>query len=153
MQKITVEITTEINCPREEAFDCLADISCFRDWMPRKGLYRDGAQISGGAAQKGTTYYDRSILGKLKGVVVAFERPKEIEFQQKLRWFGIPVMESRPRYVLEATENGTRLHHTAEVRLFGIFGIFKFPAKKLAWNERNRVVKALKNKLESSPKR
>lgn len=101
----------------------------------------------------GTTYYDRSILGKLKGVIVAFDRPKEIEYQQKLYWLGIPVMESRPRYVLEATEKGTRLYHTAEVRLFGMFGVFKFPAKKLAWDERSRVVKALKNKLESSPTR
>lgn len=150
MQKITVDITTEINCPRDEAFDCLADISGFRDWMPRKGLYRDSAQISGEETQKGTTYYDRSLLGKLKGVIVAFERPNEIEYQQKLYWFGIPVMESRPRYVLEATEKGTRLHHTGEVRLFGVFGVFKFPAKKLAWGERRRVIKALKLKLEPS---
>lgn len=150
MQKITVDITTEINCPRDEAFDCLSDISGFRDWMPKKGLYRDSAQISEEEAQKGTTYYDRSIMGKLKGVIVAFDRPTEIEYHQKLRWFGIPVIESRPRYVLEATENGTRLHHNGEVRLFGLFGLFKSLAKKLAWSERRRVVKALKLKLEPS---
>lgn len=150
MERITVEITTDINCQITEAFDCLADISGFRDWMPQNGLYRNCEQTSEGEAQKGTTYYDRSIMGKLLGVVVAFDRPKEIEYQQNLRWFGIPVMESRPRYVLEATEKGTRLYHTGEVRLFGVFGLFKTLAKKLAWNERSRVVKALKKKLESS---
>jgi len=146
---VKVNIETEIHCPPEEVFDCLTDISNYSEWMPRSGLFVKSEQVSPGAPQEGARFYDWTKMGKFQGEIVEFDRPKKVSFRQKLQFFGVTVMESRPSYTLESSDKGPRVHHTGEAELFGPFKVLDFRAKNMAWKERSRTVKALKKKLES----
>jgi hypothetical protein len=57
-------------------------------------------------------------------------------------------MEARPAYELVSTQTGTEVRHTAEGRLFGIFGLMKPVEARVARGERKRTVEALKASLE-----
>jgi hypothetical protein len=59
-------------------------------------------------------------------------------------------METCPGYTLEAIEGGTKLHHVAEGRLFGLFKLMQPRVARIAREERTRTVDALKNSMERS---
>jgi hypothetical protein len=89
-------------------------------------------------------------MGTYRGEVTEFERPSRIGFQETLRWFGSPVAEALPEYVLEADEERTIVHHVAEGELFGWMRLMKPAAALLARSERARTLNSLRRSLESS---
>lgn len=149
---IRVEIETTIKRPIEDVFERLVDISAYAQWLPQAGLFIKSSQCSEGPVTQGTPYIDETTVGTLRGEVIEFQRPARVVFRQTLRWFGLAVMESRPGYALEPVAEGTRLHHTAEARLYGIFKLLHPRVVRLARAERQRTVDALKRSLETPPR-
>ena len=145
---ITIEITTIVNRPIDDVFDCLVDISNYSQWMPGHGVFTDCKQMSDGPVSLGSTYVNRSRFGKFLGEVIEFHPPRKVVFRQTLKWFRIPVFAAQHYNTLEAIENSTKVYHKFEGNLFGVF---KLNEPIIAWisrGERKRVFSALKNSLE-----
>jgi uncharacterized protein YndB with AHSA1/START domain len=146
---IRVEIDTIIRRPVEKIFDRLANISGYSQWLPKSRVFLDCKQTSEGPVGVGTTLIDKTRVGTYRGQVTEFERPTKVSFRMRLRWLGMNVMESRPGYRLEAVEDGTKLHHLAVGRLYGIFKLLQPYVAIRARGERKRTVAALKKSLEA----
>ena len=145
---VRVELDTEIARPIDEVFQQLVDFSGYARWMPKRGVFIRSDQTSAGPVGLGTTYDDPGWMGTFRGAVSEFRPPTRVAFRETLRWLGVPVMEASPAYELTATPTGTRVHHTAEGRLFGIFRVMTPLVAWMARGERARTVRALKASLE-----
>ena len=145
---IKVYIEEKINRPKDQVFQYLADLNGYNDWLPKKGFFRGTKQTSTGIIKKGTAFFDYTIFGRFTGEVTEFEPPVKIAFSQRLKIFGILLMESRPAYELQSTKNGTKVLHSGEAELFGLAKLYYPRAKKLAERERRRTVNGLKAAIE-----
>jgi uncharacterized protein YndB with AHSA1/START domain len=143
-----VELNTVVARPIEDVFGRLTDFSDYSRWMPKLGIFLRCAQTSEGPVGEGTTYYDRGLMGTFRGEIVEFRPPTRVAFRESLRWLGVEVMEARPSYELIATRTGTEVRHSAEGRLFGVFGLMEPVVARVARGERKRTVEALKASLE-----
>jgi uncharacterized protein YndB with AHSA1/START domain len=143
-----VELNTVVARPIEDVFGRLTDFSDYSRWMPKLGIFLRCAQTSEGPVGEGTTYYDRGLIGTFRGEIVEFRAPTRVAFRETLRWLGVEVMEARPSYELIATRTGTEVRHSAEGRLFGVFGLMEPVVARVARGERKRTVEALKASLE-----
>jgi uncharacterized protein YndB with AHSA1/START domain len=146
---IRVEIDTVIAGPIEEVFDCLVNINGYAQWLPQSRVFRDTTKTSGGPVGVGTTFRDDTTVGAYQGEVTAFARPTQVDFRMRLRWFGIDVMESRPGYRLAPVNGDTRVRLVAEGELYGPFKLAEPFVDKIAWQERQRTLAALKRSLEA----
>jgi uncharacterized protein YndB with AHSA1/START domain len=145
---IRVELNTLVARPTEDVFARLTDFSDYSRWMPNLGIFVECGQTSEGPVGEGTTYYDRGRMGTFRGEIAEFRAPTRVAFRESLTWLGVEVMEARPSYELVATQTGTEVRHTAEGRLFGIFGLMEPVVARVARGERKRTVEALKASLE-----
>lgn len=148
---IRFEIDTKIRCPQEVVFDHLTDINHYVQWLPQTGIFISTRQLSEGTPKLGTRYRDNTTMGTFQGEIIEFQRPTRVVFRHRLHWLGLPVMETRPGYTLESADGVTRVHHTAEGELFGLFKLLQPRAARIAQRERQRTVDALKMSLETSP--
>jgi uncharacterized protein YndB with AHSA1/START domain len=147
---VRYETHTTIERPVSDVFARLADVDGYKTWMRRTGLFRRSGQTSDGPLGLGTEYFDATKMGTFRGEVVAFEPPVRIGFRERLRWFGLALMEARPAYTLEPDEEQTIVHHVAEGQLFGIMRLMKPIAARLARSERARTLESLKRSMESA---
>ena len=147
---IRVEVDTDIARPIEDVFDRLTNLSDYNRWMSRRGIFLRTAPTSGGPIGPGSTYYDKGRMGTAIGEVVRFNAPTRVAFSETIRWLGLPVLQARPAYDLVATPAGTRVHHTAEGTLYGIFKAMRPIVAVIARGERKRTIRSLKNSLEQA---
>lgn len=145
----SLNIETTIDQPIDLVFDRLINISDYANWLPQAGIFVSTRQTSDDPVQVGTTYTDKTTVGTFHGEIIEFERPTSVVFQHRLRWLGIPVMETQPGYVLESQNGSTKLHHIAAGQLFGIFKLMRPKVARMARQERQRTVDALKKSLEA----
>jgi len=145
---VRVELDAVIARPIDDVFGRLIDLPEYSRWMPRLGVFIRSGQTSEGPIGVGTTYYDRGWMGTFLGEIMEFQAPSRVVFKEKLQWLGVTVMEARPEYNLVSTQTGTRVHHTAEGRLFGIFNVMTPLVAWMARAERRRTVRALRDSLE-----
>ena len=138
-----------IQRPVSDVFERLADLPGYQRWMHRTGLFRRCAMTSQSAVRQGTTYVDSTRMGPFEGEVTVFEPPTRIAFAETLRWFGSPMTQARPEYVLEADESRTVVHHVAVGQLYGWMRFLRPAASWLARLERTRTLESLKRSLES----
>ncbi len=147
---VRYETHTTIERPVSDVFARLADVDGYGTWMRRTGVFRTSGQTSDGPLGVGTQYFDTTKMGTFHGEVVAFEPPVRIAFRERLRWFGLELMEARPEYTLEPDAERTIVHHVAEGELFGMVRLMKPIAARLARSERARTLASLKRSLESA---
>src|SRR3954452_20443967 len=129
---VRYESCATVDRPIDEVFARLADISGYRTWMHRTGLFRRSGQTSHGPLGHGTAYFDASRMGTFRGEVTDYQPPSRIGFRETLTWFGVDVMQARPEYLLEADEERTIVHHVAEGQLFGWMRLMKPVAALMA---------------------
>lgn len=146
---IRFESRTVIQRPVSEVFERLVDLPGYGRWMHRTGLFRRCGPTSEVPIREGTTYVDSTRMGNFKGEVTEFVPPTRIAFRETLHWFGSPVTQARPEYVLEGDENATVIHHVAIGELYGWMRFMKPAAAWLANVERTRTLNSLKRSLES----
>lgn len=146
---VRFESETVIPRPVEEVFARLADLAGYRQWMHRTGLFRRCAPTSELPVTTGTTYVDSTRMGAFEGEVVEFEPPVRIGFVETLRWFGSPVSQARPSYVLTADGDATVVHHVAVGELYGWMRFMRPGAAWLANRERSRTLRSLRRSFEA----
>jgi uncharacterized protein YndB with AHSA1/START domain len=146
---VRFESKAVVQRPVDEVFERLVDLSQYGRWMHRTGLFRRCALTSETPVREGTTYVDSTWMGTFDGKVTEFVPPNRVAFQETLRWFGIPMTQARPAYVLEADEDATIIRHVAEGELYGWMRMMKPAAAWLANRERTRTLRSLKRSLES----
>jgi uncharacterized protein YndB with AHSA1/START domain len=150
---IQVKIDIIINRPIQEVFEKLIDIPGYNEWMPDKGLFVSCTKDSEGPVGPGTLYSDKTLIGTVRGRVSEFDRPNKVVFQYRAERGGKIIMEGWPGYKLENKNNGTTiLHHFAKGYLYGPFRLLQPVIQRIARNERQRTVNALKQVLESTEK-
>jgi uncharacterized protein YndB with AHSA1/START domain len=145
---VRVELQTVIARPIDDVFSRITDLSDYCRWMPKLGVFIRSSQTSEGPVGVGTTYYDKGWMGTFVGEIEEFHAPTRVAFREKLRWLGMTVMEASPEYELVSMQTGTKVHHTADGRLFGIFNVMQPVVAWMARGERRRTVHALKDSLE-----
>lgn len=97
----------------------------------------------------GTTFVDKTPLGRFHGRVTEFDPPHRVAFQQQLRRWGKLVFVSKPSYTLEPTEDGTHVRHAAKGEAYGPTRFTEPLVRWLAANERRSTIDTLKESLES----
>lgn len=147
---VRFESQAEIQRPVSEVFARLADLPGYRQWMHRTGLFRTCEFTSANPVREGSTYVDSTWMGTFAGEVTEFVPPTRIAFRETLRWFGSPMTQARPAYVLEGDENTTLVHHVAVGELYGWMRFMKPVAAWLANLERSRTLDSLKRSFESA---
>ncbi len=143
-------IESTINRPIEDVFERLIDIDSYPEWLPKSNIFISCRKVSKGPVGAGTEFVDETHFGTFQGVVEEFERPTRVTFTNQLYWLGLKVLESRPGYILEATDAGTKVRHIAEAELYGLFRLLKPLIARMAMKERSRTVEQLKKSLEST---
>ena len=146
---VRFESQTVIQRPVGEVFERLADLSGYRGWMHRTGLFRRSVLTSEAPIRQGTTYVDATRMGTFEGEVTEFVPPTRIAFRETLHWFGSPMTQARPEYTLEGGESETRVHHVAVGELYGWMRFMKPAAAWMANRERSSTLDSLKRSLES----
>ena len=145
---VRFESRTVIRRPASEVFERLADLPGYRQWMHRDGLFGGTELTSLPPIRAGTTYVDRTRMGRFVGEVTKHVPATRIAFSETLSWFGRPLTQARPSYVLETDGDSTAVHHVAEGELYGPMRLLKPAAAWLATRERTRTLASLKRSLE-----
>ena len=96
----------------------------------------------------GTTYVDRTRMGRFVGEVTEHVPATRIAFSETLSWFGRPLTQARPSYVLEADGDSTVVRHVAEAELYGPMRFLKPAAAWMATRERTHTLTSLKRSIE-----
>ena len=116
--------------------------------MHRDGLFAGTELTSLPPVRAGTTYVDRTRMGRFVGEVTEHVPATRIAFSETLTWFGRPLTQARPSYVLEADGDSTVVHHVAEGELYGPMRLLKPAAAWMATRERTHTLASLKRSLE-----
>lgn len=120
----TISIDTQAD--PATAYALLADLSGFRTWLPRSGVYRGttSGQTRGPAAA-GDAYADRTPLSTLEGRVLHADPPRRIAFEQHTAP-GSPQI--RITYTLHpGPAGGTRIERTGIITTAGPLRAFHGP--------------------------
>lgn len=148
---IELEVERDIAKPVDDVFARLADIDHYRDWLPKSLIFKGGGLVVPDEdVGLGTEFVDVTPIGRLQGSVTSFEPPTGIAFQQTLRRLGKALFISRPAYQLTSTDDGTHLRHRGEAEVFGPLTFTEPVVRRLAVQERTRVVDALQRSFEST---
>src|SRR3954451_14472838 len=148
---IRFEAQTVIRRPANEVFERLADLTGYREWMHRDGVFGGTGLTSPLPARPGTPYVDRTRMGRFVGEVTEHVRTSRLAFSETFSIFGHPLTQARPSYVLEVDGDSTVVHHTAEAELYGVARLFKPVAARIVTRERSHTLASLKRSLEDSP--
>ncbi len=98
---IRFEAQTVIRRPANEVFERLADLPGYRQWMHRDGVFGGTDLTSALPVRAGTTYVDRTRMGRFVGEVTEHAPTSRLAFSETFSIFGHPLTQARPSYVLE----------------------------------------------------
>ncbi|MEW1955325.1 SRPBCC family protein [Terrabacter sp. NPDC080008] len=154
---VRFESRTIVRRPASEVFACLADLPGYGTWMHRDGVFGRVELTSPAPVGCGTTYVDRTRMGPFVGEVTEHVPSSRVAFRETLSWFGRPLMQARPGYVLEALADdlahgpadggATVVHHVAEAELHGPMRLFRPVVAWMATRERTRTLASLERAL------
>ncbi len=142
------EAQAVIRRPASEVFERLVDLPGYRRWMHRDGVFGRTELTSPPPVRAGTTYVDRTRMGRYVGEVTEHVPSTRLAFSETFSLFGRPVSRARPSYVLEVDGDSTVVHHTAEADLYGPMRLFKPVAARIVTRERSHTLASLKRSLE-----
>jgi uncharacterized protein YndB with AHSA1/START domain len=147
---VRFESSTRVEQPVGAVFDLLADLPRYADWMHHDGLFRRCTPTSEPPVHQGTTYRDSTRMGTFEGEVTVYEAPTRLAFHETLRWFGSPMSEARPEYLLEPDGEATIVHHVAVGELHGPMRLMKPVAGRMARRERSRTLRSLEQAWDTA---
>ncbi|WP_323095392.1 SRPBCC family protein [Intrasporangium sp. YIM S08009] len=147
---VRFESRTVIRRPASEVFERLADLPGYRQWMHRDGVFGGTELTSPPPIRAGTTYVDRTRMGRFVGEVTEHVPSTRLAFSETFSLFGRPLTQARPRYVFETDGDSTVVHHTAEAELYGFARLFRPVAGRIVTRERSHTVAALERSFEGS---
>ena len=105
-------IDLEIAQPPSAVFDALTRLGALRGRIGTSGTYAGTIDVSDDPVREGSTYVDRTPIGRLRGEVLELDPDRRIVFRQATARRDLDV---RITYQLDATPAGTRLVRTGEI--------------------------------------
>ena len=147
MPTSTSTIDLEIARPPAAVFDALTELGALRGRIGTSGTYGGTVDVSDDPVRRGSTYVDRTPIGRLRGEVLELEADRRIVFRQAT---GGGEFDVRITYELEPARSGTRLVRTGEITTRRWLAIV-YPI--VVWTtraENRRTMDRLKASLERS---
>jgi len=143
------ESTTVIRRPVSEVFERRADLPGYQRWMHRDGVFGRTELTSPLPIRAGTTYVDRTRMGRFVGEVTEHVPSARLAFSETFSLFGRSLTQARPGYVLEAEGDSTVVHHTAEAELYGLARVFRPVVARIVTRERSHTLASLERSFEA----
>lgn len=105
-------IDLEIARTPSAVFDALTHLGALRGRIGTSGTYAGTVDVSDDPVRVGSTYVDRTPIGRLRGEVLELEPNRCVVFRQATARGDLDV---RITYELQPATNGTRLVRTGEI--------------------------------------
>ena len=112
MPTTTSRLDLAIGRPPAVVFDALTRLGQLGGRIESSSTYRGTVDVSDDPVRVGSTYVDRTPIGRLRGEVLALEEGRRVVFRQATARGDLDVGIT---YDLEPTPDGTRLVRTGEI--------------------------------------
>lgn len=139
-------IGVDIARPPSVIFDALTRLGTLRDRIGASGTYVGTVDVSHDPVRVGSTYVDRTPIGRLRGEVLELEAGRSVVFRQALPSGALDV---RITYRLEASARGTRLIRTGEITTRRWLAVAHPVVVWMTRRENARTMERLKATLEA----
>lgn len=148
MPTTTSTIDLVIARPPSEVFEALTHLGSFGQQVGSSMTYRGTIDVSDDPVRIGSTYTDRTPIGRLRGEVIELETDKRVVFRQATADGRLAV---RISYQLQPTASGTRLVRAGEITTRGWLAVVHPIVVRSTVRENRRTMASLKSSLEASP--
>ena len=145
MPTTTSRLELAIGRPPTVVFDALTRLGLLQARIESSSTYRGTVEVSDDPVRAGSTYVDRTPIGRLRGEVLELEADRRVVFRQATARGDLDV---RITYDLEPTSGGTRLVRTGEITTRGLLALVH---PIVVWRtrvENRRTMDRLKASLE-----
>jgi len=146
MPTSTSTLDLEIARPPRAVFDALTRLGALRGRIGTSGTYAGTIDVSDDPVRVGSTYVDRTPIGRLRGEVLELEADRHVVFRQATARRDLDV---RITYDLEPAPNGTRLVRTGEITTRRWLAIVHPIVVWTTRAENRRTMESLKTSLEA----
>ena len=143
----TSRLDLAIGRPPAVVFDALTRLGQLRGRIESSSTYRGTVDVSDDPVRVGSTYVDRTPIGRLRGEVLALEEGRRVVFRQATARGDLDV---RIAYDLEPTPDGTRLVRTGEITTRRWLALVHPVVVWTTRAENRRTMDRLKASLEAS---
>jgi uncharacterized protein YndB with AHSA1/START domain len=147
MGETTIRLAVDIARPPEAVFAALTHLGSMGDRLGRSTSYAGTVDVSDDPVRAGSTYTDRTPLGRLRGEVRELEPDRRVVFRQATAGGGLTVLIS---YDLRPTAAGTRLTRTGRITTRGALGLLHPIVVRATVAENRRTMARLRASLEAT---
>jgi uncharacterized protein YndB with AHSA1/START domain len=148
MPTTTSTIDLVIARPPSAVFEALTHLGSFRQQVGPSMTYRGTIDVSDDPVCIGSTYTDRTPIGRLRGEVTELEADERVVFRQATADARLGI---RITYQLQPMAPGTRLVRTGEITTRGWLAAVHPIVVRSTVRENRRTMASLKSSLEASP--
>ena len=147
MPTTTSRLDLAIGRPPAVVFDALTRLGQLGGRIESSSTYRGTVDVSDDPVRVGSTYVDRTPIGRLRGEVLALEEGRRVVFRQATARGDLDVGIT---YDLEPTPDGTRLVRTGEITTRRWLALVHPVVVWTTRAENRRTMDRLKASLEAS---
>ena len=147
MPTTTSRLDLAIGRPPAVVFDALTRLGQLGGRIESSSTYRGTVAVSDDPVRVGSTYVDRTPIGRLRGEVLALEEGRRVVFRQATARGDLDVGIT---YDLEPTPDGTRLVRTGEITTRRWLALVHPVVVWTTRAENRRTMDRLKASLEAS---
>ena len=147
MPTTTSTIDLEIASAPAAVFDALTRLGGLRAPIGSSGTYAGTVDVSDDPVHAGSTYADRTPIGRLRGEVLELDADRRVVFRQATTSGDLDV---RITYELERAPNGTRLVRTGEITTRRRLAIVHPIVVWMTRSENRRTMERLRASLQAA---
>lgn len=148
MGATTTTLAVEIARPPDAVFAALVHLGSMVDRLGRSTAYRGTVDVSDDPVRIGSTYTDRTPMGRLQGEVLELAPDQRVVFHQATGrgWLAVRIA-----YDLQPVATGTRLTRTGEITTAGPLALVHPIVVRATVAENRRTLARLRDTLEARP--
>jgi uncharacterized protein YndB with AHSA1/START domain len=146
MPTTSTTIDLAIARPPAEVFDALTRLGALRSQIGTSATYVGTEDVSDDPVRAGSTYVDRTPVGRLRGEVLELERDRRVVFRQATARGDLDV---RITYEMMPAANGTRVVRTGAITTGGWLALVHPIVVWATRTENQRTMARLKASLET----
>jgi uncharacterized protein YndB with AHSA1/START domain len=150
MPTSTVTLDNDIARPPAVVYDALTRLGQLQGHIESSSTYRGTVDVSDDPVRVGSTYVDRTPIGRLRGEVLALEEERRVAFRQATARGDLDV---KITYDLAPTPTGTRLVRTGEITTRRWLALVHPIVVWSTRTENRRTMDRLKDSLEAAHER
>ena len=141
---VRIANTVDIDASPRQVYSALRALDAYPTWLGHSIVYR-GTRMRTSQAGTRLTYEDSTMLGSMRGELVADVPDQVLQFHQRTPSGRLDAL---IRYDLEAAETGTHLTRVGELTTHGALRLVQPMLVRMAGAESERTMKSLKAYVE-----